>query len=80
MAATGRLPPANSKKFSTVNSMRCSRLAETRNGGALDDQVFFAALPRVRARLGELCAAPRNSQTTAKLYSTVVRRRRARRG
>jgi hypothetical protein len=80
MVAPGRWPPANLKKISTVNSMRCSRPAEMRNGGALDDRVFFAALPRVRARLGELCAAPRTSQTTAKLYGTVVRRRRTRRG
>jgi hypothetical protein len=43
--------------------MRYGGLCEKRGGGVLDRGMVFAALPRVRARLGELRALPRTSQT-----------------
>jgi hypothetical protein len=45
------------KKFSAEDSKRYRKFSERAPISALDARWFFAALPRVRARLGELRAA-----------------------
>jgi len=49
--------PSPSKNFFTANSKRYRKFSERGPIRALDARWIFAALPRVRARLGELRAA-----------------------
>jgi hypothetical protein len=56
-AAAAGFAPSPHKKFSAANSTRYRKFSERASIRALDGRWFFAALPRVRARLAELCAA-----------------------
>jgi hypothetical protein len=49
--------PSSTKNFFTAISTRYRKFSERAPIRALDARWFFAALPRVRARLAELCAA-----------------------
>jgi hypothetical protein len=65
------------KKFSNVLSIRYGNVAAPPPIRALDDRVFFAALPRVRARLGELRAAPATLKQLQKINCAGQTPRRA---